>query len=271
MISKTCLISILTLLCLQSFGQTKKKENPGRAIICLTYDDGLESQLLTVLPQLDSAGFKATFFLNSIQGSSRSVNIGQTPEAVLGWTKAAKSGHELANHTLFHACPEKIGWDKTIAIENYSVERMVTEIKTESEILALLDPKRKERTFAYPCGNFLIGDKDYGPVIKKMGLISYARGGGDSTSIITDFKSLDPIKVPSWHVWTGTTLNELIAFAEKVRKVGGMGVYQFHGVDGQVFQISKETHKAFLEYLKTHQEDYWVATFSDAMEFVKKQ
>lgn len=260
-------IFILAWLCssvtamAQSGGQKK-------AIICLTYDDGLESQLSTVVPQLDSVGLKATFFLNSIQGSSQSVIIGHTPEAVLGWTNAANNGHELANHTLFHACPEKIGWDKTVATENYSVERMITEIKAESTILALLDPNRRERAFAFPCNNFLIGDTDYIPIIKKLGLITYARGGGDSTSIITDFKNLNPIKVPSWHVWTGTTLNELIAFAEKVKKAGGMGVYQFHGVGGQIFQISKETHHAFLHYLKAHQDEYWVTTFSEAMDYI---
>jgi peptidoglycan/xylan/chitin deacetylase (PgdA/CDA1 family) len=253
------------LLFFSSPAQTKK------TIICLTYDDGLESQLTTVIPQLDSFGLKATFFLNSIQGSSQSVVIGHTPEAVLGWTNAAKKGHELANHTLFHACPEKIGWDRTVAIENYTIDRIITEIKTESTILSLLDPNRKQRAFAFPCGNFLIGDTDYIPIIKKLGLITYARAGGDSTSIITDFKNLNAIKVPSWHVWTGTTLNELIAFAEKVKKAGGMGVYQFHGVDGQIFQISRETHKAFLEYLKAHEDDFWVTTFSEAMDFITKQ
>lgn len=269
---KLCLTILLSSIFLfASFGQTKKGYNVKKAIICLTYDDGLETQLTTVIPQLDSVGLKATFFLNSIQGSSQSAIIGHTPEAVLGWTNAAKNGHELANHTLFHACPEKIGWNKTVAIENYTVDRMITEIKTESAILALLDPNRKKRAFAFPCNNFLIGDTDYIPIIKKLGLITYARGGGDSTSVITNFKTLNAMKVPSWHVWTGTKLSELIAFAEKVKKAGGMGVYQFHGVGGQIFSISIETHKAFLDYLKLHQADYRVTTFSDAMEFATKQ
>jgi peptidoglycan-N-acetylglucosamine deacetylase len=265
------LTHILTVPFLLCFGQTNNNRNFSRAIICLTYDDGLESQLTTVLPQLDSVGLKATFFLNSIQGSSQSVIIGHTPEAVLGWTNAARNGHELANHTLFHACPGKLGWDKTIAIENYTVDRMITEIKTENTLLALLDPNSKKRAFAFPCNNYLINDTDYISIIKKLDLITYARGGGDSSSVITNFKNLNPLKVPSWHVWTGTTLNQLIAFAEKVKKMGGMGVYQFHGVDGQVFQISKETHKEFLAYLKKHQDDYWVTTFSEAMEFVDRE
>jgi peptidoglycan/xylan/chitin deacetylase (PgdA/CDA1 family) len=258
-------VMLTTVSFLSSYGQSK------RAVICLTYDDGLETQLSTVLPQLDSFNLKATFFLNSIQGSSQSEVIGHTPEAVLGWTNAARNGHELANHTLFHACPEKIGWDKAVAIENYSIDRMITEIKTQNTVLSLLDPNRKKRAFAFPCGNFLIGDTDYIPVVKKLGLITYARAGGDSTSVITNFKNLNATKVPSWHVWTGTTLKELIAFAEKVKKAGGMGVYQFHGVGGQIFQISRATHKAFLTYLKTHSNDYWVTTFSEAMDFATKR
>jgi peptidoglycan/xylan/chitin deacetylase (PgdA/CDA1 family) len=243
---------------------------PNRAIICLTYDDGLETQLSTVIPQLDSAGFKATFFLNSIHGSSQSEMIGQTPEAVLGWTNAAKNGHELGNHTVFHPCPEKVGWAKALAIDGYTMDKIIQEIITQNSFLSLLDPKRKTRSFAFPCNNVLVAGIDYSKIIKEKGLVKFARAGGDSNSVITNPRSLNTMQVPSWHVWTGTTLQELVAFAEKVKKAGGMGIYQFHGVGGQIFKISRETHKAFLEYLKMHHQDYWVTTFSEAMEFVTK-
>jgi sialate O-acetylesterase len=62
----------VTIFFSSTLAQTKKIHNPKRAIICLTYDDGLETQLTIALPQLDSMGFKATFFLPSIQGSSQS-------------------------------------------------------------------------------------------------------------------------------------------------------------------------------------------------------
>jgi peptidoglycan/xylan/chitin deacetylase (PgdA/CDA1 family) len=251
--------------------KTNAVHSANKAIICLTYDDGLETQLSTVIPQLDSVGFKATFFLNSIQGASQSDVIGQTPEAVLGWSNAAKDGHELANHTLFHPCPEKLGWSKAAAIDNYTVEKIIKEISVQNTMLSLLDPKREKRSFAFPCNNSFIGDIDYSKIIKDKGLVTFGRAGGDSNSVITDFKHLNTMLVPSWHVWTGTTLKELISFAEKVKKGGGLGVYQFHGVGGQVFQISRETHKAFLEYLKTNQEDYRVITFSEAMEFITKK
>ena len=73
----------------------------------------------------------------------------------------------------------------------------------------------------------------------------FGRAGGDSNSVVKDSKHLNTVQVQSWHVWTGATLNELIAFAEKVKKAAGMGVYQFHGVGGQLFSISRETQKHF--------------------------
>jgi peptidoglycan-N-acetylglucosamine deacetylase len=75
------------------------------------------------------------------------------------------------------------------------------------------------------------------------------------------------LKVPSWPVEEGTTSEDLIAFAEMVKKTGGMGVYQFHGIGGPLFRVTAEAHQKLLQYLKDNQADYWVTTFSEAMEF----
>jgi peptidoglycan/xylan/chitin deacetylase (PgdA/CDA1 family) len=268
----TILIHILIFVSyLTAFSQQTTKDGSRKAIICLTYDDGLETQLSTAVPQLNSFNLKATFFLNSIHGSSQSNKIGQTPESVLAWTNVALQGHELANHTLFHPCPENLGWNKTLAIDNYTIDQIIKEIEINNGMLSLLDPKRKSRSFAFPCNNILVEGKDYSKIIKEKGLITYARAGGDENSIITNFQSLNTMQVPSWHVFTNTTLEQLIAFAEKARQTNGMGVYQIHGVGGQVFEISSEAHKAFLQYLKNHEDEYWVTTFSEAMNYIAKK
>lgn len=233
--------------------------------------DGLTTQLTTAIPQLDSAGFKATFFLTAIQGSSQSDVIGQTPEVVLGWHNAAKNGHELANHTLFHPCPMNLGWDKSLAIDNYTYKQIISEIKTQNQLLALLDPKRPKRAYAFPCNNSIVEGNDYAQKLKEQKLVTYARTGGDSTSIVTDFAKLNTMKVPSWLVFTGTTTADLISFAEKVKKSRGLGIYQFHGVGGQIFQISADTHREFLAYLKANQNDFRIITFSEAMDEVAKK
>ena len=169
---------------------------------------------------------------------------------------------------MFHACPEKLGWQKAFAIETYTVDKIITEIKTENVILSLLDPKRKERAFAFPCNNFLVNDTDYTTIIKKQGLVKYGRAGGDRNSFVSNFKTINIMKMPSWMVEENSSVAELIAFAEKVKKVGGIGIYQIHGVGAEFFRISKETHKSFLDYLKIHQDEYWVTTFSEAMDFI---
>jgi peptidoglycan-N-acetylglucosamine deacetylase len=239
-----------------------------KAIICLTYDDGLASQLSTVIPQLDAAGFRGTFFLNSIQGASE--KIGESSPAITGWTNAALTGHELANHTLFHACPEQLGWAKHLSIGTYTINKIRSEIRTQNSILALLDPKRKLRSYAYPCNNFMIGNTDYSKLIKAERLVSYGRVGGDRTSVVNDFSHLDLMKVPSWMVEEGTSGDDLIAFAEKVKAGSGLGIYQFHAIDGQLFSVSAEAHQALLKYLKNHEADFLVTTFSEAMDLIVK-
>ncbi|MBD2720732.1 polysaccharide deacetylase family protein [Hymenobacter armeniacus] len=264
-------IVVLTLWHASAWAQPSKATKPRKAIICLTYDDGLDTQLTTALPQLDSAGLKATFFLNAIAGSSPTEVIGEPPAAVVGWRAAAAHGHELANHTLFHPCPEKLGWTKTVAIETYTVPRILEEIRTQNALLALLDPARRARAFAYPCNNTLIGSVDYLPSVQRSGLVKFGRGGGDRTSIVTNFATLNPMQVPSWLVEPGTTLPELIAFAEKTKQAHGMGVYQFHGVGGQIFKVSSNVHREFLAYLKAHEAEYSVLTFSAAMAVVTQK
>ena len=66
----------------------------------------------------------------------------------------------------------------------------------------------------------------------------------------------------------GTTLHELIDFAKAVKSKGKMGVYQFHGIGSPLFTVSPTVHRQFLEYLKSNQADYWVTTFSSAMDYV---
>src|SRR5690606_22354603 len=96
------------------------------------------------------------------------------------------------------------------------------------------------------------------------GLVWCAREGGNSASL-PDSKSLDPLKIPSWLVEEGSSLESLVAFAERAQASGVMAVYQFHGVGGEFFKVSSEIHRAFLKYLQNHKEEYVLLTISDAM------
>ena len=246
-----------------------RSNNTRKAIICLTYDDALQSQLQFAIPQLDSFAIKGTFFLNSIQGSSDI--LGKGSDVLLQWKQAAAHRHELGNHTLFHPCPQKLGWQRDIAIETYTLERLLNEIQATHIYLDHIEGKRDKRSFAYPCNNFELRAKDYTSHLRTLNFISYARAGGDNTSIITDFKRLDKMKVPSWHVMEGTTGEALIAFVDKTIRVGGVGIFQFHGIEGPLFRISSEAHLQLLKHLKANEDKVVVTTFSEAMKIISEK
>ena len=265
---KFCVISILVFFYTSTIpAQGQSSRTKRKAIICLTYDDALNSQLENAIPQLDSFGMKGTFFLNSIQGSTDV--MGKGSEILVKWKQASSRGHELGNHTLFHPCPQKLGWQKDIAIEAYTFEQLLNEVQAAHLYIDQLEGKRAKRSFAYPCNNFEVQKKDYSERLRTLGYISYARAGGDNTSIVTDFNSLDKMKVPSWHVMEGTTGRELIAYVDEAIKAGGLGIFQFHGIEGPLFRISNEAHLQLLKYLKENQDKVTVTTFSDAMKLVE--
>jgi peptidoglycan/xylan/chitin deacetylase (PgdA/CDA1 family) len=226
-----------------------------KAVIVLTYDDALHSQLNVAIPQLDSANLKGTFFLT---GDINSQTIPQ-------WRKAGKKGHELANHTVFHPCLSRD--DNPMASENYTVYRILHEIEVMNNFLFAVDGKNG-RTYAYPCTETHVGGKDYVDSLRKAGIIKYARIGGDANAVITDFKHLDPLLVPSFGLEDHTSADKLIDFVKKVQATGGMGILMFHGVGGDYITTSAQAHRELLAYLKQNRKDIWITTFQQAMDYV---
>jgi peptidoglycan/xylan/chitin deacetylase (PgdA/CDA1 family) len=230
-----------------------------KAIVCLTYDDGMETHLSNAIPQLDSVGLKGTFYINSVVAKSD----------VVRWMRAAGGGHELGNHSIFHPCPKALGWPEELVTENYSVDRMIKEISATASVLDLLDPERKIRSYAYPCNNTMVGGIEYINELKQSGLVRYARGGGSQdTCIVTNFKTVNEMLVPSYIVAEGSTVNDLIKMVEKAKQMNGLIVFQFHGVGGQWISVSNDVHRQFVNYLKQNEEELYVTTFSGAMDLI---
>lgn len=122
-------------------GRSIRWPGGARAAVSLTYDDGLNSQLDTVIPALEARGLKGTFFL-----------VRDNVDARIGdWVKAAGLGHEVGNHTVSHQCTLGDFSEATFA---------------EREILPMEDyldshfGPRRFRTFAYPCGFLGLGRGD---------------------------------------------------------------------------------------------------------------
>jgi peptidoglycan/xylan/chitin deacetylase (PgdA/CDA1 family) len=250
---------ILCFLLFSTLSQAQQKINwphHKKAVIVLTYDDALNSQLDVAIPQLDSAHLTGTFFL---LGDLNSKTIPK-------WRIVAKKGYELANHTIYHPCSGKN--DNPTASESYTVFTIIREIGTMNDLLFAVDGQTT-RTYAYPCTETSVGGKSYVDSLRKSGLIKYARIGGDKEAVITDFKNLDPLLVPSYGLEQNTTGDKLIAFVKSVEEKGGLGIFMFHGVGGDYITTSAAAHRELLAYLK-NQKDVWVATFQQAMDYVEQ-
>ncbi len=230
-----------------------------KAVIVLTYDDALASQLDVAIPQLDAAHLKATFFLMG------NINDKTIPR----WRAVGAKGYELGNHTLYHPCLSSAvkGNGPENQSENYTIPAIIREIRMMNNLLYAVDGKIN-RTYAYPCTETKVGGVSYVDSLRKANLVQYARIGGDDRDMITDFAKLDPLLVPSWGVKENTSGAKLIDFVKKVEKSGGMGIFMFHGIGGDYLTTSAQAHQELVTYLQQHRNDVLVMTFGQAMDYV---
>jgi hypothetical protein len=232
-----------------------------KAVIVLTYDDGLDSHLNIAIPQLDSFGFKGTFFLYSYLSENRFAD----------WKVVSDNGHELGNHSLFHPCSGKgsTGKSSRYSSESYDVPSMLREIGVMNKLLFSITGKRPT-SYAYPCGETVVGGIDYVDSLRASDLVRFARGVGNNP-VVTNFKDINYLNVPCFGAPAGSNAGVLIGFAEEVLKKQGLGVYIFHGVGGDYLSMGADEHLALLKFLDKHSDGIWVATFSEAMEYLQKK
>lgn len=182
-----------------------------------------------------------------------------------------KKAHELGNHTLYHPCRSSvISSVSRHESENYNAAIILREISILNSFLFAID-SNSGRTYAYPCSETSVGGKDYTDTLKRSALLKYARSRGDSNSVVTDFNHLNKFVVPSWGFANNPDAVQLISYAKKVQKAGGMGVFMFHGVGGYYLNVSADAHKNLLQYLKDQQKEIWVRTFKEVMDYITKE
>jgi peptidoglycan/xylan/chitin deacetylase (PgdA/CDA1 family) len=251
---------LLSLICLTFSAHSQNIQWPDHkhSVIVLTYDDGLLSQLDVAVPQLQKANLKATFFLTG------DINYNTIPR----WRTLSQQGFELGNHTIFHPCLPTD--DNPVSSSSYTPFSMIREIDYMNDFLFAVDGKMR-RPFAYPCTETLAGGEDYVDTLKKYALCSYARIGGDTNTVITNFKDLDLLRIPSYGLDGGESGDQLIAYVKKVQQKGGMGIIMFHGIGGDYITVSAEAHQKLIDYLEKNNQSIWITTFQTAMDYATQK
>lgn len=238
-----------------------KWPNGAKAAVNLAYDDALDSQLDNAIPVLNKYKLKGTFYLNVV---SPTVNT-----RLEDWRKAAKAGHELGNHSIFHQCSKSgQGRDWVPAdrdLDKVSVIQMQDQVKVANSFLHAIDGKT-ERTYTPPCIDLNAGGANYVDGLKSEFVAFKAVGGG----VTPDMKALDPYRV-GVDFPTNVTGAQLIAVVKEAAAKGTMANFTFHGVGGDHLVTSKEAHEELVKYLAEHKDIYWTDTFVNIMKYVKEQ
>lgn len=232
-----------------------------KSAVVLTYDDCLNVHLDNVIPSLDSAGLKATFYLTVASDAFTK----RTNE----WKLAAVKGHELGNHTMYHPCrggtPDRSWVSPDYDLNTYSLRKIDAEVKMTNTMLRLVDGKT-ERTFAYPCADTYAGGQSYIEIIKDD--VIAARGVDDA---IMSMGKIDPYKTAAFSI-AGQDANYMIDIVKKAMNENGLVVFLFHGVGGEhALNVDLKEHRKLVKFLKQNEKDIWVTTFIDAMKFAKSQ
>lgn len=251
--------TITFLLCLCSLAVYGQHWNKKKAAVVLTYDDALNVHLDQAIPALDSLQLKGTFFLTAASSAFT--------DRLEDWKKVAANKHELANHTLFHPCDGSLPGRSFVTpdydLAGYSVRRIADEVKMTNAVLKALDGK-KERTFAYPCGDTKINGTSYIDAIR--GELVAARGVHGE---MIQTKTTDLYNVGSY-VINGESGEELIELVKKAMQTNSMIVFLFHGVGGEhSLNVSLEAHRKLLRFLKKNEKNIWNPTFIEAAHYMK--
>lgn len=258
------LISIITIsgllavaACQAQPKQAKGPWNNHKAAVVLTYDDALNVHLDNVVPALDAAGMRGTFY---VPGNALAL-----VERMDEWREIARNGHELGNHTLFHPCDGSLPGRDWVSedqdLSTYSFSQLTEEIRIANVFLKAIDGK-DQRTFAYTCGDKVAEDSSFVEAIS--GWFTAAR---DVVYRIEKQDEINRMDIGSFVVMNHSG-EELIAQVEKVREEGGLLVFLLHGVGGEHnMNVSLEAHNKLVEYLQTHEDEIWVAPLVEVAEF----
>lgn len=254
-------LTIILFLHFSTYSQTSSSPwKTKKCAVVLTYDDALNVHLDNAIPVLDSLGLKGTFYLSAYFPGCK--------ERLADWKSAAMNGHELANHTLFHPCigsgPGRSWVSPERAMENYTMQRLLDEIRMTNVFLQALDGKTK-RTFAYPCGDTKVRDSSYVNNIK--GDFVAARG---VKSEMIPFQETDLFNIGSYMI-NNHTSEQLITLVKEAMKNNSLLVFLFHGVGGEHnLNVGLKEHSELLHFLKSNENEIWIAPFIDVVAYLKE-
>ena len=230
-----------------------------RAAVSLAYDDAVPSHLDHAIPALDRHRLKGSFYLVLSADTVR--------DRLEEWRAAARNGHELGNHSLFHQCSAR-GSDRAWVqpsqdLDHTTVAQMRAQLALANSMLHAIDGST-EFTYTVPCGDRLAQDGDYLPAVRDLFAGIKLVGG----AVVPDMRGFDRHAVPVVAP-VGSTGADLIALVEEAGRRGTMVNFTFHGIGGDHLAVSAAAHEELLAFLAANRQRYWVDTFRAQMQWLR--
>jgi peptidoglycan/xylan/chitin deacetylase (PgdA/CDA1 family) len=259
------------------------------AAVSLTYDDGLDTHLATVIPALDKVGLKGTFFLSNFEGVDHKWALPNLKDPLtprhMAWQAALAEGHELADHTVNHPCNSD-SKAPNYHLTDYDLPRMSAELDDSIARLKRLGVMAPI-TFGYPCTSDKIGlgpppGTDYSPLVAARFFAARVSDAG-----IANPSTVELLHVPLQDAGSKTG-DQLKAMVDQAIAAKGWLVFIFHGVGPEqltcpgdlVFDLKgcminylttdAAAHQALVDYLAEKKAQVWTAPFGTVAKTLKK-
>lgn len=220
--------------------------------INLSYDDALASQLDNAIPALNAHNIKATFYLP--------INTDTIKNRLTDWQLANYQGHELGNHTIYHACsaskPDRDWVSPAQDLDKYTLLKITDEVIEANRILKTIDGKT-ERTFNPPCGDTSINGESYLPLIKQY----FNAIRGDENLPNNFIRYVMP--------YDDNVQVNLISLVKDAEQAGIKFLnIVFHGIGGDFLSVSQTSHQQLLTYLSSNTDKYWLDTYINIIKYL---
>ncbi len=222
--------------------------------VSLTFDDGLRSHLATAIPLLDEHRLNGTFYLNPPRQGDET----EWRKRLAPWSAAARSGHEIGNHSLTHPCSENFAFKAGArGLEHMTLDEIEGDVLEAERRLRAAIPEQRERTFAYPCYQTYVGTgsgrRSYVPVIAR-----YFMGGralGETAN--------DPERCDLHCLWSHPVERQtgaaMVGLAERAAAEGRWTVLTFHGVHEGHLSVAEGDLRELCAFLERHRDRIWTA------------
>ena len=247
-----------------AFSQKKTQKFPWpegkRMALSLSFDDARVTNIRQGTDLFDKYGVKVTFYVVP-PSMKRDLEL---------WQKAARNGHEMANHSLFHPCSGNFTWAREKALETYTMEQMRAELEqTNQQIKELLGVT--PTSYAYPCGHTTIGRganaQSFIPLIADMFVTG--RGWLDEAPVdptYCDMALLTGVEMD------GKDFEQILPMIKQTEKDGQWLVLAGHETDVSGNQTSRvEMLEKLIQYAQDPKNGIWIAPVGTIGQYVKEK